>query len=317
MPAPTLEEGLANPCILQVTVFKCGGYTLGTAVHHSMCDGMGATLVFGAAGELARGATKISVQPVWDRATLLGPRHPPRAEGPVLEFLGTEKGFKPYSHDVGPVVRQCFDVADECLDGLKDALFDECGMKFTTFEAFGAFVWRAKVRCSGISGDKNVKFAYPSNIRRTVKPPLPLGYWGNGCIPLYAQLSAKELVEQPLWKTAELIKKSKSNANDEYVRSFIDFQELYYEDGITAGREVSAFTDWRHVGHTSVDFGWGGPVIMFPLSKNLVGSKEPCYFLPPRKKDGFTLQVNLRASALPAFREEMDKFGNKVYQVSA
>lgn len=173
------------------------------------------------------------------------------------------------------------------------------------------------MRCSGISGDKNVKFAYPSNIRRTVKPPLPLGYWGNGCIPLYAQLSAKELVEQPLWKTAELIKKSKSNANDEYVRSFIDFQEFYYEDGITAGREVSAFTDWRHVGHSSVDFGWGGPVIMFPLSKNLVGSKEPCYFLPPRKKDGFTLQVNLRASALPAFREEMDKFGNKVYQVSA
>lgn len=176
-----------------------------------------------------------------------------------------------------------------------------------------------RVRCSGISEDENVKFAYPTNIRRTVKPPLPRGYWGNGCVPLYAQLYAKELVEQPLWKTAELINKSKSNANDEYVRSFIDFQELYYKDGITAGREVSAFTDWRHVGHSSIDFGWGGPVAVIPLSKYLVGSVEPCYFLPPSssKKDGFMLQVNLRETAMPAFMEELDKFNNKVYDLSA
>jgi len=68
-----------------------------------------------------------------------------------------------------------------------------------------------------------------------MNPPLPKGYWGNGCVPMYAQIKAGELIEQPIWKTAELIKQSKSNTSDEYVRSFIDFQELHHKDGINAG----------------------------------------------------------------------------------
>ncbi|KAJ0017689.1 hypothetical protein Pint_10458 [Pistacia integerrima] len=321
VPDPDSEEVLLNPCILQVTVFKCGGFTLGAAIHHALCDGLGATQFFNAVAELARGAAQVSVQPGWDRARLLGPRDPPRVEGSVTEFLRLEKGFKPYRQAVGPVVRECFNVTDECLDQLKRALLENCGLSFTTFEALGAFLWRAKVRCSGIPGDENVKFAYATNVRKIVKPPLPFGYWGNGCVPMYAQLIAKELVEQPLWKTAELIKRSKSNTTDEYVRSFIDFQELHSGDGITAGNEVSGFTDWRHLGHSSVDFGWGGPVTVFPLSRHLLGSVEPCFFLPyssanAGKKDGFKVQVTLRQTAMPAFREEMQKFSSKEFGLS-
>ncbi|KAL5984051.1 hypothetical protein ACLOJK_018153 [Asimina triloba] len=44
---------------------------------------------------------------------------------------------------------------------------------------------------------------------------------------------------------------------DEYVRSFIDFQEIHYAEGIAAGAHVSGFTDWRHLGHSGVDFGVG------------------------------------------------------------
>lgn len=80
-----------------------------------------------------------------------------------------------------------------------------------------------------------MKYVYAINIRRLMNPPLPKGYWGNGCVPMYAQIKAGELIEQPIWKTAELIKQSKSNASDEYVRSFIDFQELHHKDGINAG----------------------------------------------------------------------------------
>ena len=130
---------------------------------------------------------------------------------------------------------------------------------------------------------------------------------------MYAKLSAKDLVEKPIWETAELIKKSKRNATGEYVRSVIDFQGLYYGEGITAGKEVSGFTDWRHLGHSTVDFGWGGPVTVLPLSRQLLGGLEPCYFLPYSsasvgKKDGFKILVTLRETAMPAFKTEMDKF---------
>jgi hypothetical protein len=166
-----------------------------------------------------------------------------------------------------------------------------------------------------------VKFAYSINIRKLVKPPLPAGYWGNGCVLMYAQLCARELIEQPVWKTAELIKKSKINATDEYVRSFIDFQELHYGDGITAGNRVSGFTDWRHLGHSTVDFGWGGPVTVLPLSRKLLGSVVPCFFLPyssanAGKKDGFKVLVTLQETHMPAFKKEMEKFSRQDFDLS-
>lgn len=171
------------------------------------------------------------------------------------------------------------------------------------------------MKTSKIPGDETVKYAYSLNIRKLVKPPLPAGYWGNGCVPMYAKISAKDLVENPIWKTAELIKKSKINATDEYVHSFVDFQAVHYGKGISAGKDVSGFTDWRHLGHSTVDFGWGGPVTVLPLSRHLLGSLEPCYFLPyssasAAKKDGFKVSVTLREAAATAFKAEMDKFCN-------
>ncbi|KAK9267896.1 hypothetical protein L1049_010333 [Liquidambar formosana] len=318
VPDPNPDEGLANPFVLQVTVFNCGGYTLGASIHHSLCDGLGATQFFNAMAEFARGATRPSVEPVWDRAVLLGPRDPPRVEVPFHEFLRLDKDFSPYAQANGPVLRECFHVRDECLDLLKTLLYEQSGLRFTTFEALGAYLWRARVKACGVPGHEEVKFAYSINMRKLVKPPLPVGYWGNGCVAMYVQLSAKELVEKPIWEIAELIKKSKSNATDEYVRSFIDFQELNCGKGITAGKGVSGFTDWRHLGHSTVDFGWGGPVTVLPLSRNLLGSVGPCFFLPYSSanvgsKDGFKVLLSLPETAMPAFRQEMEKFSSKEF----
>ena len=131
--------------MLQITVFRCGGFTLGAAMHHALCDGMGGSLFFNAVAELARGSTRITVDPLWDREVLLGPRDPPRVESPMIgEFLSLEKGLLPYQEDVGGVVRECFHVKDECLEGFKRSLFEQSGLNFTTFEALGAYIWRSK-----------------------------------------------------------------------------------------------------------------------------------------------------------------------------
>ncbi|CAL0309296.1 unnamed protein product [Lupinus luteus] len=314
VPDPGPEEGMEHPCMLQLTVFKCGGFALGAAMHHSLCDGLGGSLFFNAVAEIARGSTRIMVEPVWNREKFLGPREPVRVDSPLIrEFLYLDKGFLAYEQDIGNVVRECFHVKDECLERFKKCLFEQCGLNFTTFEFLGAYIWRSKVKAFRVQAHEKVKFAYSVNIRRLVKPPLSAGYWGNGCVPMYVQLSAKDLIEEPIWKTAELIKKSKSNVTDEYVSSFINYQELHFADGITAGKGVSGFTDWRHLGHSTVDFGWGGPVTVLPLGRNLLGSVEPCFFLPystatEGKKDGFKVLVTLAETALPAFREDMQVF---------
>uniref|UniRef100_A0A803PF60 Uncharacterized protein n=1 Tax=Cannabis sativa TaxID=3483 RepID=A0A803PF60_CANSA len=312
VPTPGPDEALAHPCMLQITIFDCGGFTLGTALHHSLADGLGATQFFNVMAKFARGEGS-SIMPVWNRESLLGPRNPPRVEAPIREFLSLKSGFSAYEQSIGPVVRECFDVKDECLDGFKSQLLKHSGLNFTTFEALGAFIWRAKVKASKIPGDEIVKYAYSLNIRKIVMPPLPGDYWGNGCVPMYAKMRANDLVEKPIWETAEVIKMSKRNATEEYVRSFIDFQSLHYGEGITAGKEVSGFTDWRHLRHSNVDFGWGGPVTVLPLSTHLLGGLEPCYFLPYSSasvgnKDGFKVSVTLREFAMPAFKVQMDKF---------
>jgi len=145
VPDPDPDEAMTHPCRLQITLFKCGGFTLGAAIHHSLCDGLGATQFFNATAELARGATRISVEPIWERERLLGARDPTRIDSQLIqEFLDLDKGFLPYKQDIGPIVRASFHVRDECLVRFKSSLFEQSGVNFTTFEALGAYIWRSK-----------------------------------------------------------------------------------------------------------------------------------------------------------------------------
>uniref|UniRef100_A0A1D1XP63 3'-N-debenzoyl-2'-deoxytaxol N-benzoyltransferase n=1 Tax=Anthurium amnicola TaxID=1678845 RepID=A0A1D1XP63_9ARAE len=321
VPDPVSGEELEHPLAVQVTRFACGGFSLGVCFHHAMCDGAGATLFLRAVAEIARGAAAPGVEPVWDRAALLGPREPPRVDVDFTQFLGTRGELSdPYEGEDGEggaISRECFHISETCVERFKARLLEESGSSsFTTFEALGAFIWRARVKAYGVPSGAKVKFAYSMNVRKLLKPALPAGYWGNGCVPVYVQMSAGDLVERTLWETAELIKRSKRGVTEEYVRSFVDFQELHYAEGISAGEGVSGFTDWRHLGHSAVDFGWGGPVTVLPLSFKLLGSREPCFFLPYAavggvKVDGFKALVSLPTDAMPAFRVEMEMFSGR------
>jgi hypothetical protein len=178
-----------------------------------------------------------------------------------------------------------------------------------------------RVKANGTSSGEVVKMVYSMNISKLVAPPLPDGYWGNVCVAVYVALTAGELVAQPLAATAALIKKSKRDVDDEYVRSYIDFQELRRADGVTAG-DVSAFTDWRRLGHGEVDFGWGGPNVVLPLSWRILGSTEPCFLLPygandERRRRGFKVFVAVQGKTLPGFRQEMAEMLWQQHQSSA
>ncbi|KAL3615901.1 hypothetical protein CASFOL_040195 [Castilleja foliolosa] len=216
-PDPRQNEDLTRPMILQVTRFNCGGFVLGAAIHHATCDGLGATLFFNAMAELARGSDHTTIEPIWDRTTLLGPRDPPRLEFPMHEYLSLDKNFLPYTGSGKRVIKESYNVKEEWLDQLKGLLYKQSGLKFTTFEALGAFIWRARTIACKVPRNERVTFAYSINIRRIVNPPLPTGYWGNGCVPMFVHLTADEVAAHPLWKTADSIKRSKHNATNEYV----------------------------------------------------------------------------------------------------
>lgn len=284
-------------------------------VHHAMCDGAGATKFLSSVAGFARGEDPAVAKPVWDRFRLLGPRNLAHVEVDFGDFLGFDHNGPYYDTRDGVASRECFHVQEVCLNRFRNQLKEGTGLSFTAFESLGAFVWRARVKAAGIDSNEVVKFAYSMNIAKIVKPELPVGYWGNVCVPVFVKLTARELIEQPISETAKLIKKSKHNVTDEYVRSYIDFQELHHAKGIAAGKFVSGFTDWRHLGHSDVDFGWGSPSIVLPLSWRILGSVEPTFFLPyaaedERKKDGFKVLVCLTENAMAAFKLEMESFNS-------
>ena len=61
----------------QITHLTCGGFIFAMRMNHTMTDGVGIAQFIKAIGEIARGALKPSIVPVWCRE-LLCARNPPR-----------------------------------------------------------------------------------------------------------------------------------------------------------------------------------------------------------------------------------------------
>ncbi|KAF2609663.1 hypothetical protein F2Q70_00013672, partial [Brassica cretica] len=77
-----------HPLSLQVTKFSCGGFTIGIAVTHVLCDGYGVATIFNALTELARGKSELSVVPVWQRERLVGKLDGEPAKVPGADYEG-------------------------------------------------------------------------------------------------------------------------------------------------------------------------------------------------------------------------------------
>ncbi|CAN1810520.1 Spermidine sinapoyl-CoA acyltransferase [Linum perenne] len=135
---------------------------------------------------------------------------------------------------------------------------------------------------------------------------------------MHVQLRAHDLLNQPIWETAELIKQSKRNVQD-YVVSFLDSVELHHLGRVTlpGSKWVSGFTDWRHLGNSGLDFGWGGPVGIYPLPMRLLGSEEPCFFLPSAADGGFKVMVMLREDFAAGFMVEVEKFCRGEFEIGS
>ncbi|MED6116009.1 hypothetical protein PIB30_096058, partial [Stylosanthes scabra] len=75
---PYFDDGIINSPLLliQVTRLKCGGFIFAVSVNHLMCDAIGIAHFIKAVAEIAQGAAKPSIMPVWCR-DLLCARDPP------------------------------------------------------------------------------------------------------------------------------------------------------------------------------------------------------------------------------------------------
>lgn len=285
------------PVTVQVTKFQCGGFVLGLAMNHCMYDGIGAMEFVNSWAETARGVP-LSTPPLVDRS-LLKARVPPQINYPHNEFLQIEDLSQKQDLLLGEdLVFKSFCFSPESLERLKKTAMEDGELsKCTTFEALSGLVWRSRSKAMGMVPEQQTKLLFAVDGRNRLQPPLPKGYMGNGILLTYALTTAGELTEKPLSNAVKKVQEAISLANDDYIRSAIDYFE------VTRARPSLAatllITTWSRLAFHTTDFGWGEPTHSGPVS---LPEREVVLFLSHGKaRKSINVLLGLSAQAMEAF----------------
>ncbi|QHO31923.1 13-hydroxylupanine O-tigloyltransferase [Arachis hypogaea] len=137
---PFSNDGIINSPLLlmQVTRLKCGGFIFAIRVNHRLCDGCGIGQLIKGISEIAQGAAKPSIIPVWCRE-LLCARDPPR-----VTFIHHEyKQLPLHNKTVSTKPSQAsFFFGPNEIDALRCLLPRHLAQSSTTFEVLTACIWR-------------------------------------------------------------------------------------------------------------------------------------------------------------------------------
>ncbi|CAM0878414.1 unnamed protein product [Alopecurus aequalis] len=263
---PPVEDSPSVVCGVQVTFLRCGGVALGTALHHVVIDAMSAFHFFQTWSALCRdgdGAAAVLELPCHDR-TLLRPRSPPVVH-PKTFSLFYPNQIVP--EPLGTIINDIFVVSKDQLAHLKRACGSRDGWRVSTFCAVSALVWRCMCAARQLPPDATTRLVFPANIRRSVRPPLPDRYFGNGTVMVGATGKVQDIVAsedgQSLASVAGRIRGTIRQIDDELVRSVVDHLQI---NGSLPARSMSRtdvrVTSWLGMPAYDADFGWGKPVVM-------------------------------------------------------
>ncbi|KAI3847147.1 hypothetical protein MKW92_009471 [Papaver armeniacum] len=313
-PFPCLEElifdvpgsgGVLNcPLLLiQVTRLQCGGFILAIRLNHTMSDAKGLVQFMAALGEISRGAVLPSIIPVWQRH-VLNARDPPQPT------------FSHHEYDVVPdrkntliplddMVHRSFFFGPQEMTALRKHMSSQC----STFEMLTACLWRCRTIAISPDPEEEVRIICITNVRGKSNTPIPKGFYGNAFALPVAISTAEKLCKNPLGYALELVKKTKRQVTNEYMRSLADFM-------VTNGRPhfavVRAYlvSDVRHAGFGDVDFGWGKPVYGGPVGATPDIASFYVPFKNSKGEDGILVPVCLGGPAMKKFVVEIEKLIN-------
>ncbi|CAH8364339.1 unnamed protein product [Eruca vesicaria subsp. sativa] len=301
-----------HPLSLQVTKFSCGGFTIGIAVTHVLCDGYGVATIFNALTELASGKSELSVVPVWQRERLVGKLDGEPAKAPGADYEGL-MATSPYMPS-GDMVTETVNIMAKNISRLKDTVVLK--ERFTTFEILCAYIWKSTSRALRLNLDGITSLIITVGIRHVLDPPLPEGYYGNAYIDVYVDITARELEESSISDIVKLVKRAKNSALDKrYVEEELrNSERLMKADAKFEGVPYGVFllTDLRNTGlYGSIDFGWNEPVNIWPLTpqeyeRNFGIIMRPSK-LDPSMEGGVKVVMTLPRDAMVNLKKEMAK----------
>ncbi|GLJ12693.1 hypothetical protein SUGI_0196020 [Cryptomeria japonica] len=262
---PPTPPGVKELILVQITRFICGGLVIGIALHHHVADGHATFTFINSWGKAVRGES--IQQPPWihDRS-LLKARDLPQQVFDHYEYNTIAHKKSPRQSIRSTKV---FHFDGIFLDKLKSKVKQSNKEKknYTTFEVLVAHLWKCISGARGLDGDLQTKASIPIDGRKRINPPIPEEYFGNVVYESWAQTTVSELINGSLDFVTELIHKSITKVDNDFIRSAIDFFELSKE--ITGPLELDDTTNviatsWLRFPYYEFHFGMGKPVYVGP-----------------------------------------------------
>ncbi|XP_042493094.1 benzyl alcohol O-benzoyltransferase-like [Macadamia integrifolia] len=295
--------------LIQVTRLMCGGFIFALRLNHTLGDAAGLLQFMSTLGEMARGAQSPSVPPVWKRE-LLNARDP-HPSG--VTFLHREYDEVPdtkgtLSIPLDDMAHRPIFLGPSELAALRKHLPFHL-RKCTTFELLTACLWRCRTIAIEPEPEEDTRVVVIVNARAKFRPPVPVGYYGNVLAFTTAISTAAELCQNPLSYALELVKKAKSEATEEFMRSQTNLLVMKGRPHLTAVRNI-VVSDLTRANFVDVDFGWGKAVYGGP-AKTGVGIFPGVLgfyiaFRDHKGVDGIVVSISLPGPAMERFVTEIE-----------
>ncbi|KAI3969769.1 hypothetical protein MKW92_029033 [Papaver armeniacum] len=315
------ERGIDELALVQLTRFTCGSLVVFFSGSHMVADGAGASQFAVSWSQACRGL-EIHPRPLHDRKIFV-PRDPPKV---AYDHKNVEVAKRvvnnnelidpipPYSAD--DVVRHRAHFTPEFIARIKSKanasvpdMVNGGRRPYSTFESLVAHLWRTMTRVRGLAELQTTEMKISVNGRRRLKPCVPDEYFGNLILSAFPQSRAKELLDESLSHTAEVIHEAVGKVNSDYFKSFIDFANtnIQDEDLILDEEGWNVPTLWPNFEVDSwlgfpfhaVDFGFGKPYLFMPS----FGAWEGVAYLVPSFDGDGSIDVYITL-----FQQHLDRF---------
>ncbi|XP_061343363.1 hydroxycinnamoyl-CoA:piscidic acid hydroxycinnamoyltransferase-like [Gastrolobium bilobum] len=308
--------------LVQLTMFPCGGFTLGLALCRAVLDGASVGSFINSWAKLARKESlDSSLIPLLDRTLLdsrklnMSPRFEHHEFFPPPLWAGMLKNTKMRLYPT--TTTAMLKLTKGQVEKLKKACDFTQVKPYTSFEVISGHLWRCvcKVRYEG-NWDQPTRLTTLVNCRNRLNPPLPHAYFGNATFPTVTPTcSFDDIVHKPLSYVVGKVRVAIERMSDEYVRSSLDymanqkdlnlFRDIFYNSAGSVGGQFSGDPNLYVVGWTnfpfySTDFGLGKPAYMVPGNIN---SEGKAFLLNNGNGDGFIVAVCLQPSHIDALKK--------------
>ncbi|KAI4178022.1 MAG: hypothetical protein LQ346_007594 [Caloplaca aetnensis] len=199
------------------------------------------------------------------------------------------------------------------LKALKQEVSEELTSGWvSTNDVATAWLWKAvtKARHSHIDAEQGTTLIRAVTGRRVLEPPLPESYTGNNVMRASSKMPVKDLVDLPLVKIAQAVRRATSAVDDHYVRSIAtlvrkepDRNKITFS--VEAPDRDFMVSSWASVPAYG-DFGnvLGTPeFVRRPTSPPWTGV---CYIMPKHPNGSFEMLLSLREDDMLRLRNDQE-----------